>query len=90
MACRTVRAKRELLRVVRSPDGAVGIDPTGRANGRGAYVCRAAECIDTAIKKGALIRALHSPVPAELRETLVAAAGDMTLTSTEGGARGQE
>jgi uncharacterized protein len=90
VACRTVRTKRELLRIVRSPVGDVSIDLGGRAAGRGAYVCRAAECIDNAIKKGALNRALNTSVPANLRESLVAEVADLTLTTTEGGARGQE
>jgi predicted RNA-binding protein YlxR (DUF448 family) len=75
---------------VRDPSGAVAIDPGGRAAGRGAYVCRTAECIDTAIKKGAFSRALKIPLPADLRETLVAAVAEPLNTTTEGGARGQE
>jgi len=90
VACRTVRPKRDLLRVVRSPSGQIGIDPSGRAAGRGAYVCRAAECIDIAIKKGALSRALGTPLPTDLREALVVGLADPMTTTTEGGARGQE
>jgi len=78
------------MRVVRSPSGSIGIDPTGRAAGRGAYVCRAAECIDHAIKKGALTRALGAPLPADMREALIDGLADPTTTSNEGGARGQE
>jgi hypothetical protein len=53
-------------------------------------VCRAAECIDNAIKKGALSRALDTPLPPDLRAALGdGIAADMT-TTTEGGARGQE
>jgi predicted RNA-binding protein YlxR (DUF448 family) len=78
------------MRVVRSPSGVIAIDPGGRAAGRGAYLCRAAECIDKAIKKGALTRALATPFPADLREALVAGLADPTTTTTEGGARGQE
>jgi hypothetical protein len=77
------------LRIVRTPAGEVAIDPSGRAAGRGAYVCRAAECIDKAIKKGALTRALSTPLPADLRETLAAGIADPANTN-EGGARGQE
>jgi hypothetical protein len=76
--------------VVRSPVGQVSIDRTGKAAGRGAYVCRAAECIDNAIKKGALNRALNTSVPAELREALTAELADQPMTTTRGGARGQE
>ena len=44
VVCRTKRPKRELTRVVRTTEGTVAIDPTGRMNGRGAYVCREASC----------------------------------------------
>lgn len=90
VACRTVRAKRDLLRVVRTPAGAVLADESGRTPGRGAYVCRDAECIDIAIKKGALNRALSTPLPGDLRERLVAGLADLNQTITEGGARGQK
>ena len=43
--------KRDLLRVVRTPEGNVTLDATGKANGRGAYVCRRSECFRTARKK---------------------------------------
>jgi predicted RNA-binding protein YlxR (DUF448 family) len=63
------------------------IDETGRLAGRGAYLCRDADCWTRAIERGALGRALEATVPSELREVL--AAGPSTLM-TEGGARGQE
>ncbi len=50
VGCREMKPKKELLRVVRSPEGAVSIDTTGRKPGRGAYVCRSAECLKRAIK----------------------------------------
>jgi predicted RNA-binding protein YlxR (DUF448 family) len=84
-----VRPKRELLRVVRTPDGRVVPDETGRLAGRGAYVCRSLDCIDRAIAKGALGRALKTPTPTGLREAL-AEGITTTSTTTEGGARGQE
>jgi len=77
------------MRVVRTPEGNVVRDETGRLAGRGAYVCRSVECLDRAITKGALSRALKSPLPADLREAL--AEGITTIQTTiEGGARGQE
>jgi len=79
-----------LLRVVRAPGGEIAIDPGGRAAGRGAYVCRTAECIDNAIKKGALSRALSTPLPDDLRHALVDRVADPMTTTIEGGARGQE
>ena len=76
-----------MLRVVRQPGGGVIHDPSSRANGRGAYVCRDEACITTAITRGALGRALEAPLPADLRETLVAAASDGALI---GDIHGQE
>ena len=74
VVCRTSREKRDLLRVVRTPDGAVRFDPTGRANGRGAYVCRQEPCIHGAAGKGTLARALATSLPTDLTETLLTAA----------------
>jgi len=62
-------------------------DPTGRSAGRGAYVCHSTACIDKAITKGALARALRTPLPADLGTTLAAS---LTQPIDEGGARGQE
>jgi predicted RNA-binding protein YlxR (DUF448 family) len=68
----------------------VAIDSSGRAAGRGAYLCLAAECVDNAIKKGALSRALRTPLPTDLRVALIAGIADPTTTLIEGGAIGQE
>jgi len=67
----------------------VTIDPTGRLGGRGAYVCRSGDCLEKALTKGALSRALRTPLPADLRASL---AGRITIDiiDTEGGSRGQE
>jgi predicted RNA-binding protein YlxR (DUF448 family) len=51
-----------MLRVVRAPDGAISIDASGRAQGRGAYICRDAVCLDRALKKNAFARVLKHPV----------------------------
>jgi predicted RNA-binding protein YlxR (DUF448 family) len=58
IACRQVKDKRELIRVVRTPAGEIIIDPTGKANGRGAYLCRNANCWDKGLQKGHLAKAL--------------------------------
>ena len=95
MACRTVRPKRDLQRIVRTPSGDVVADETGRAAGRGAYICRSEACLDLAIKKGSLSRALKTPLPPDLRAGLI---GSLTTLITrtndtmtiEGGIRGQE
>ncbi len=60
----------DLLRIVRAPDGMVGYDPTGKANGRGAYVCRDEACIAGAFARGGLSHALSTPVPAILADEL--------------------
>lgn len=74
VSCRTTREKRDLLRVVRTPEGRVDFDPTGRANGRGAYVCRDEACIAGATARGGLHKALEANVPAELADQLLTAA----------------
>lgn len=54
IACRQVRPKRELIRVVRTPEGHIELDPTSKKSGRGAYVCARRSCWDIALKKGKL------------------------------------
>ncbi|MFP5341891.1 MAG: RNase P modulator RnpM [Candidatus Limnocylindria bacterium] len=88
VACRTPRSKRELVRIVRTPAGDLVADETGRVPGRGAYVCRSAACLTIANTKGALTRALHTPVPATLLASIDL--GTATHDTIEGGARGQE
>lgn len=60
VGCREMKPKKELLRVVRSPEGEVSFDPTGKKAGRGAYVCRNAECLKKALKQRQLDRALEA------------------------------
>ncbi|MDO4988437.1 MAG: YlxR family protein [Synergistes sp.] len=72
VGCGAESAKRELMRIVRTPEGVVRFDATGKANGRGAYVCAAAECIAAAKKKKALERALKSEIPDTLYDELLA------------------
>ncbi len=70
VGCRTRRPKRELVRVVRSPEGEISIDSRGKKPGRGAYVCRDPECLKKAIRSRALSRALDAPVPEEIFDLL--------------------
>lgn len=51
VSCRETKSKRELLRVVRTPDGHILVDATGKKSGRGAYLCAKLSCWETAIKK---------------------------------------
>ncbi len=64
IGCRRVRAKAELVRLVRRADGMVGVDRTGAAPGRGAYVCPAPPCAEEALKRGRLARALKGKAEA--------------------------
>ncbi|HJW22155.1 MAG TPA: YlxR family protein [Candidatus Limnocylindrales bacterium] len=70
VACHTSREQRELLRVVRTPGGEVRFDAGGRANGRGAYVCRDEACITKATRRGSLARALATTIPTDLAAEL--------------------
>lgn len=72
IACRSIRAKRDLVRVVRTPEGQIIVDPTGKKNGRGAYLCRQRSCWDNGLKRGAIERALKQAVPGESRGALEA------------------
>ena len=66
VACRQEGLKTGLIRVVRSAEGSATLDLTGRAPGRGAYLHRSPECIETARKRRQIERALGTVVPAEL------------------------
>lgn len=50
IGCRTVQSKRELMRIVRTPEGRVRADPTGKMNGRGTYIHKTRECFDQVLK----------------------------------------
>jgi hypothetical protein len=65
VACREERPKRELVRVVRTTAGEVALDPSGKVNGRGAYLCPRLDCLKLAIKRKALHRALGDDLPEE-------------------------
>jgi len=66
MGCRERRAKKELLRVVRGTDGTVNLDFSGKAAGRGAYICPQPDCLKRAVKSQALARALETEIPEEI------------------------
>ncbi len=70
VGCRAQKPKRELIRVVRSPEGEVSIDSRGKKPGRGAYICPDPECLKRAIKSRALGRALGVEIPEDIFDTL--------------------
>ena len=85
VVCRQTSEKKTLLRVVRTPEkdgGGVMVDPTGRANGRGAYICAALECIEKAAKQKRFERSLSVSVPASLTDDLKALALKETVQNT--------
>lgn len=65
IACRERYPKRELIRVVRTPEGTLEIDPKGKRAGRGAYLCRNRQCWEEALQPGRLSQALKCRVSAE-------------------------
>lgn len=70
VACRAARHKRELVRVVRTPEGTVLVDESGKRSGRGAYLCRQQVCWESALSQRKLDRALKVTVPAETIDEL--------------------
>lgn len=70
IACQERDSKKGLIRIVKNKDGQIFLDPTGKANGRGAYICNDAECLK-AIKSKALNRAFKIEVPNEVYENLL-------------------
>jgi predicted RNA-binding protein YlxR (DUF448 family) len=104
VVCRTTRDKRALIRVVRTVDRSMSVDPSGRRSGRGAYVCSGGTCGQIAIAKASLSRALGVPLSAEVRAAFAAAEPQAAFAAPElrsdhptepiidapGGSRGQE
>ena len=70
LGCREMKPKKELIRVVRSPEGDISLDFKGKASGRGAYVCPNSQCLKKAIKAKALERAFSLQIPQEIYAAL--------------------
>ena len=70
MGCRERMAKRDLIRIVRQPDGNVSLDFSGKLNGRGAYICPNPECLKKAQRSKALERSLEVTIPEEVYDRL--------------------
>ncbi len=66
LGCREHRPKRELVRVVRTPEGQVCLDRSGKMNGRGAYLCQNPDCLQRAVRAKALEHAFGTGVPDEV------------------------
>ena len=81
VGCREMKEKREMIRIVRTPEGNAVLDPTGKRSGRGAYVCRQAECLRRAIRQRQLERQLEITMTDEISEAL---ADELERLSTNG------
>lgn len=68
--CGEMKPKAELMRIVRSSDGEISLDLNGRKNGRGAYVCRSADCLKKARKSRRIDRSLNVTIPDEIYDSL--------------------
>lgn len=70
IGCGESKNKKEMIRVLKTPEGEFTIDATGRKNGRGAYLCRSMECFEKAVKGKGLERSFKMAIPKEVYETL--------------------
>ena len=70
LGCNEMKPKAELVRVVKTSDGEISLDRTGKKNGRGAYICDSADCLKRAVKARRFERAFSSAVPQEVYEAL--------------------
>lgn len=68
--CREMKNKKEMLRVLKTAEGEILLDATGRKNGRGAYICRSVECLEKAVKNRGLERSLKTQIPEAVYEEL--------------------
>ena len=66
IACREAKPKKELIRIVKTAEGEIKVDTTGKLNGRGAYICKCSDCLKKAQKSNALSRAFETRVPEEI------------------------
>lgn len=77
VGCREMKDKRSLIRVVKTPNGEIKIDGTGKLSGRGAYVCRDTACLQKAIKSKGLEKSLKIAISDEIKDQLVAMLEDL-------------
>lgn len=71
IGCGEMKPKKELIRVIKTNDGDILLDTTGRKNGRGAYICNCSECLQKAIKSHGLERSFKTSIPEEIYTNLL-------------------
>jgi predicted RNA-binding protein YlxR (DUF448 family) len=70
VGCGEMKEKKDMIRVIKTPENEIILDATGKANGRGAYLCNSAECLAKALKNKGLERSLKSQIPEEVSQRL--------------------
>ena len=70
VGCREMKTKKDMIRVIKTPDDRVELDPTGKKNGRGAYLCLSPDCLKKARRSKSLERSLKITIPEGLYEEL--------------------
>ena len=70
VGCQEMKGKKEMIRVIRTPEGDFLLDATGKKNGRGAYLCPSRDCLDKARKNKGLERSFKQAIPKEVYEAL--------------------
>lgn len=65
-----MKSKKEMIRVIKTPEGEIMMDATGKKNGRGAYICPSRECLKKAIKSKGLERSFKMSIPSDIYEAL--------------------
>lgn len=70
MGCNTSKNKSELARIVKNKEGQIFLDKTGKANGRGAYICNSTQCLEKAMKSKRISRSLSCEIPQEVYDSL--------------------
>ena len=68
--CREMKNKKEMMRILKTPENEILLDTTGRKNGRGAYLCVSMDCLEKAVKNHGLERSLKTAIPPEVYEDL--------------------
>ena len=76
IGCNEMKEKRELIRIVRSSEGIMNVDASGKMSGRGAYICKSVNCFDSAVKAKRLERAFKTKIPDEIYQGLREALGE--------------
>lgn len=70
VGCREMKSKKEMMRVIKTPEEEILLDATGKKNGRGAYICFSGDCLSKAIKSKGLERSFKQSIPSEVYERL--------------------